>query len=208
MVKPYYEEGGITIYHGDCREVLPTLGRFDLLLTDPPYGINAARHRDSRLAGWKDYGEKAEAEWDKTRPGIDVLEMAIDSCRDSIIWGGNYFNLPINSKWLVWDKMQRDFSLADVELAWTSLPGASRAVSISRGEALQDGRYHPTQKPVAVMRWCIGQTKKTRSIVDCFMGSGSTLLAAKIDGIKATGIEMVERYCEVAAERLRQGVLF
>jgi len=208
MKKPYYQENGISIYHGDSQEILPTLGKFDLLLTDPPYGINAARHRKSQNSRWKDYGSKQESNWDKIKAPEELLQIAIRQSTNSIIWGGNYFSLLPQSKWLVWDKMQRNFSLADVELAWTNINGAARCFSYSRPEALQDGKFHPTQKPVALMRWCLGQAKTKNFVLDCFCGSGSTLLAAKLEGLNAVGIESNERYCEIAADRLRQGVLF
>lgn len=207
-MKPYYEQDGITIYNGNCKEIAPLLGSFDLLLTDPPYGINAARHRKSKAAHWRDYGDKEESTWDTVRLTAGDFEVVMKQCTKSIIWGGNYFEFLPQSKWLVWDKMQRNFSLADVELAWTNLGGAARCFSYSRAQALQDGKFHPTQKPIALMRWCLTQAKTKNRVLDCFSGSGSTLLAAKLDGLSAVGIEKEERYCEIAAERLRQGVLF
>ena len=206
--QPFYEQENIKIYHGDCFDVLHSLENFDLLLTDPPYGINAARHRNSANAGFKDYGSKEESNWDTERPAFELLEFAIEKCKTSIVWGGNYFPLSPQSKWLVWDKMQRNFSFADVELAWTNIEGAARCFSYSRAKVMQDGKFHPTQKPVALMRWCISQTKIKNVVLDCFCGSGSTLVAAKLEGLSAVGIEKNERYCEIAADRLRQGVLF
>lgn len=203
-MKPYYEEAGITIWHGDCRHILPQIGRFDLLLTDPPYGVDADRDRNSQNNGWVDYGSTG---WDKE----PVTKEHIDVCRDSadkaVIWGGNYFELPPSMGWLVWNKGQRSFSLADGELAWTSERQAMRIFDYSRGEALQDGKQHPTQKPIALMKWCIGRMGAVCSIVDPFMGSGTSLVAAKDLAVLATGIELEERYCEIAANRLRQSVL-
>jgi DNA modification methylase len=203
-VKPYYERDGIVIYHGDCREILPTLEPVDLVLTDPPYGIGAGRERPHN--GWRDYGI---AEWDRERPAPDVFAAMRAVSTAQVIWGGNYFAdlLPPSMQWLVWDKGQRDFSLADCEFAWSSLNKAARIFDHSRAAALMDGKEHPTQKPVALMRWCIEFFPAAVTILDPFMGSGTTLRAAKDLGRKAIGIELEERYCEIAAKRLSQSVL-
>jgi site-specific DNA-methyltransferase (adenine-specific) len=208
MPKPYYEQDGITIYHGDCRVVMEQweglrTQSFDLLLTDPPYGIKADRDRKSQKHGWVDYGSTG---WDNEPAPSEAIAAARIISRQSVVWGGNYFDLPISSGWLVWDKGQRDFSLADAELAWTSENRAIRVFSYSRASSLQDGREHPTQKPEALCRWVLGLFEAT-TILDPFMGSGTTLVAAKRLGKQATGIEREERYCEIAAKRLSQGVL-
>lgn len=146
-VKPYYEENGIQIFHGDCRDVLPSLPRTDLVLTDPPYGINAARDRNSQRWGWNDYPAGG---WDTERPTKETLDMLLLAGKRAIIWGGNYFAdmLPASSKWLIWDKGQTDFSLADAELAWCSWDGAVRRKLLSRARALQEGKHHATQSPL------------------------------------------------------------
>jgi DNA modification methylase len=204
-MKPYFEESGITIYHGDCRDILPHLGRFDLLLTDPPYGVNADRDRNCQKNYWVDYGSTG---WDRAPVTKEHLDLCRASCDKAVIWGGNYFELPPSMGWFVWNKGQRAFSLADGELAWTSERKAMRIFDFSRGEALQEGKKHPTQKPVALMKWCITRIEGVNlSILDPFLGSGTTLLAAKDLGMIATGIELEERYCEIAANRLRQSVL-
>jgi tRNA G10 N-methylase Trm11 len=205
-LKPYYEEAGITIYHADCRNVLPYLPKVDLVLTDPPYGINAARKRNSQQYGWTDFEVVG---WDVERPSPELIKLAVLGGTAAIVWGGNYFSdaLVPSDKWLVWDKGQTDFSLADVELAWCSWNGAARRIMLPRSMALQDGKVHPTQKPLAVMAWCIAQAGRPKTILDPFMGSGTTLVAAKNFGCRAIGIEIEERYCEIAIERLRQDVL-
>lgn len=207
--RPFYESDGIAIYHGDCRRVLPFLQEFDLLLTDPPYGINAdANHaHNAGKNGWKCHGE---TNWDSERPPKSIFHMMIEASRQQIIWGGNYFTdiLPPTMRWLVWDKGQRNFSLADVEFAWTSQQKAARVFDYSRAKALQDGKVHPTQKPVALMRWCLDLVREAETVLDVFMGSGTTLLAAKLEGRHAVGIEQQEKYCEIAAKRLEQGLLF
>tara|TARA_Y100001956_G_scaffold66547_1_gene68145 strand:- start:15 stop:641 length:627 start_codon:yes stop_codon:yes gene_type:complete len=206
-MKPYYQDKSVTIYNADCREVLPTLDKVDLVLTDPPYGINAARHRNSQINGWKDYGEREESLWDKETPEQDLINLSVGAGKDVIVWGGNYFVLPPSQGWLVWDKGQRNFSLADCELAWTNRDKATRIFNYSRGSAMQDGKQHPTQKPCALMRWCIGFFPDAQTVLDPFMGSGTTLRAAKDLGRKAIGIEISEEYCEIASKRMSQEVL-
>lgn len=196
--------GDCTLYLGDCLEILPTLGKFDAVVTDPPYGINAARDRKSQKWGWKDY---PSAGWDKARPTVDTLKLCVGSGRHVVIWGGNYFTdcVPPSGRWLVWDKCQTDFSLADCELAWCSFNGAIRRVSHSRSAALQDGKQHPTQKPVIVMEWSILQVPdEPATILDPFMGSGTTGVACVKLGRKFTGIEIDPTYFEIACDRIRQ----
>jgi len=213
-VTPYYQHAGITIYHGDSREIVPSLGFDGLVLTDPPYGIALvtaykARSRGRRLPSMVDCCDYppviGDGEWFDPRWLLDVGTARI-------IWGGNYFAsaLPDVSGWLVWDKERPDnLDQATCELAWTDcIKGVRRFRwlwngAIRRGdEKLQ----HPTQKPVALMRWCMSQrwTEKYTDILDPYMGSGSTLRAAKDLGKSAVGVEMSERYCEVAARRLEQ----
>lgn len=204
---PYYQDDSVVIYHGDAREVLPTLGHFDLLLTDPPYGIG----RDGQTPTTGNHGGRrghAHHGWDAQRPDPEVLRAAVDAADEAIIWGGNYFAdlLPATSRWLVWDKGQRIVQ-SDGELAWTSMDGALRILTLNRVEIMRDGADHPTQKPVALMRWCLTFAPTAHSVLDPFMGSGSTLRAAKSMQKLAVGIERVEQYCERAANRCRQEVL-
>ena len=213
---PYYhdEEKGITIYNADCRQVLPFLGRFDLLLTDPPYGIGADNRKQilsrANKAPARDYGE---SNWD-VKPPMPLLNLIWSEPESSIIWGGNYFGLPASPCWLVWDK-DNTGDFADSELAWTNLPKAVRKFKWRWNGMLQEkagrgkeNRVHPTQKPLPLMQWCLGLVPDAKTILDPFMGSGTTLVAAKLEGRKAVGIEINEKYCESAAKRLEQGVLF
>lgn len=207
----YYRDDSVTIYNADCRQVLPFLTTFDLLLTDPPYGIGYGGKKNSvggtegrAKNGWRTW----KTDWDDEAPPRWLIDMIQDAAKDSIVWGGNYYSLPPSMGWLVWDKGQRDFSLADAELAWTSRDKAVRCFNYSRGEAARDGRVHPTQKPLALMRWCLSLVADAATILDPFAGSGTTGVAAKLEGRKATLIEISEEYCEKAADRLRQGVLF
>lgn len=192
--KPYYEQGGITIYHGDCREILPALGPVDLVLTDPPYGIGLAANP---------FRQKFDrAGWDDSPVDSDLLELAISKGKHAIVWGGNYFGLPAHQRFLVWDKVQpEDFSSAMVEQAWSNLGGPAK---LFRRRVVSFSKQHPTQKPIELMQWCLGFAPDARVILDPFMGSGTTLRAAKDLGRKAIGIELEERYCEIAARRLSQ----
>lgn len=208
---PYYEDSACVIYHGDCRDILPSLPVCDLVLTDPPYGINANRDRNSQQWGWVDYGDGT---WDEQRPDDDLIRSLPAYGKHAIIWGGNYFTdlLPPSQGWLVWDKGQREFSLADGELAWSNFDNALRIYTIPRGRALRDGKVHPTQKSIALMQWSIGYAdrnagRKVETILDPFMGSGTTLRAAKDLQRRCIGIERNERHCESAAQRLSQETL-
>ena len=193
---------GVEVWLGDCREVLPQLGRVDAVVMDPAYGINAARTRNSQRNGWRDYDAPG---WDKSRTPPETVSLAVAAGKHAIVWGGNYWAdiLPPTSKWLAWDKGQTDFSLADFELAWCSFDGAARRLTYSRSKAMQDGKEHPTQKPVEVMQWCIEKLPAgVRSILDPFMGSGTTGVAAVKLGRRFTGIEIEPRYFDIARRRI------
>ena len=194
--------GNAELWHGDCRELLPMLPECDLMLTDPPYGIGADRIRKSQKHGWMDYGEGG---WDKERPSGWLFGLMQEKAKNLVVWGGNYFTdlLPPTMQWLVWDKGQRNFSLADCEFAWSSKWAASRVLTLSRGEALQDGKEHPTQKPVRLMIWCLDMHKDAETVCDPFMGVGTTGVACAKLGKKFVGIERERKYFEVACQRIR-----
>jgi len=203
--------GDATLYLGDCLEILPTLPKVDAVITDPPYGINAARDRNSQKDGWIDYPCSG---WDKERPPREVFDAMRSCSSQQIIWGGNYFTdyLPPTMQWLVWDKCQREFSLADGEFAWSSQRKAARIFTYSRGAALQDGKEHATQKPVALMKWCIDRLDDPATVLDPFMGSGTTGVACAQLGRKFIGVEIEPKYFDIACERIdnayRQARLF
>lgn len=212
-LKPYYEHGGITIFHGDCRDILPHLEPVDLVLTDPPYGIGEARGKNksrSNMARSKDYGFSS---WDDAPPDQETILNVISKGSHSILWGGNYFSgLPPSPCWLVWDKDNGANDFADCELAWTNMEKAVRKIKFRWAGMLQQDmknkevRWHPTQKPVPVISWAL-QLGGGQTVLDPFMGSGTTLRAAKDLGRKAIGIEIEEKYCEIAVKRLAQEVL-
>ena len=195
--------GGQTLILGDCLAVMPGLGRFDAVVTDPPYGIRAdeAAAKNKGKCGWKDYGE---TQWDRERPSQEIFDVILACSKEQVVWGGNYFTdfLPPSMRWLIWDKGQRDFSLADFEMAWTSQQKAARAFDYPRALALKDGKQHPTQKPVALMEWCLGFLPDARTILDPFMGSGTTLVACQRMGRQGTGIELDPGYFDIACRRV------
>lgn len=213
-MNPYWQssDGRLVIYHGDCRDVLPTLGplTIDLVLTDPPYGIshptNYASRGRGRLADTSDF---ASVQGDTTRFDPSPL-LSIAPC---ILWGGNYYAdaLPVSGSWLIWDKREREGvgvnDQADGEMAWSN---ATRGLRIFRHmwngmwRASERGEsYHPTQKPAALMRWAISKTKLTQGrVLDPYMGSGPVGVACLSTDLSYIGIEIEERYCEIAARRL------
>jgi len=210
-MEPYYNHDGITIYHGDCLDVMPRLQAVDLLLTDPPYGIGEAAGKNksrSRLAIATDYGNH---HWDES-PAEEGVTLARSLSRSQMIFGGNYYNLPPAACWLVWDKENGKNDFADAELVWTNLKKAVRLKRYRWAGMLKaepEHRAHPTQKPLKVMKWCIGHAPAAATtILDPYMGSGTTLRAAKDLGRQAIGIEIDEAYCEIAANRMAQEVLF
>ena len=210
-MKPYFERDGIAIYHGDCREILPGLA-FDVVVTDPPYGINHPTDYYSRgrgsLARSKDY-PPVSGDTDPFDPAW-LLELG----RPTILWGANYYSdrLPPSSGWLAWDKMRpHDLDQATAELAWSNVVKGARVFRYLWNGMIRAGSdilEHPTQKPVDLMRWCLSLKWVPSGIVaDPYMGSGTTLRAAMDLGRRAIGIEIEERYCEIAARRLDQLVL-
>jgi DNA modification methylase len=195
--------GSCTLYNADCADVLPALDVLDLLLTDPPYGIDYGRAGGfSASHGWGQWRENVA--WDQERPAREVFDAMLSATKEQIIWGGNYFAdmLPPRMRWLAWDKGQRDFSLADMELAWTSQQKALRVFTYGRGKAVRDGKEHPTQKPVALMEWCLGFAPKAQTVLDCFMGSGTTGVACVNLGRSFIGIELDPGYFDIAVKRI------
>lgn len=196
-----------TLYLGDCREILPTLGKVDAVVTDPPYGIGEARSGNasrSCLATSRDYGS---ANWDDAPIDAATVSLIRANSQWQIIFGGNYFDgLGPTTCWLVWDKQNGDNDFADCELAWTNLPKAVRRLywrwhgMIRKGD---DVREHPTQKPEGVMKWCIEHLPGTvQTICDPFMGSGTTGVAAVKLGRSFIGIEREPSYFDIACRRI------
>ena len=196
--------GDATLYLADCMEVLPTLPKVDAVITDPPYGIN----KDGQKRTTGGHGGRKEYEflgWDGERPSQDVFKKILVAGQVHVIWGGNYFAdlLPPTMKWLVWDNGQR-INQSDGELAWTSMQAALRICTMNRVELMADGAVHPTQKPVRLMSWCIQQAVNPKTIIDPFIGSGTTGVAAIQIGRKFIGIEREPKYFDIACKRIDQ----
>jgi len=187
------EIGDATLYLGDCMDILPTLGKVDAVITDPPYGIGAStsnfigtKKRKNAHAAPTDYGHM---EWDNKPASNELIEKIVQSANISIIWGGNYFNLPPSSCWLIWDKVNGATGFADCEMAWTNKTTAVRLFRHQWAGMMRDSerniqRVHPTQKPIALMEWCIEQATDCQTIFDPFMGGGTTGVAAVQMGLK------------------------
>jgi hypothetical protein len=211
---PYYEHAGITIYHGDCRELLAAIPKDAAIVSDPPYGVDWDCDY-TRFTGAAEVPRtKYPPVYGDATPFNPWPWVSYPRC---ILFGANHYapKLPPSPTWIVWDKRcghpANDF--ADCELAWAKDAGPARIIQhywngMLRASEKDVKRVHPTQKPVAVMEWIVGKYCKSEDVMcDPYMGSGTTLIAAKKLGHSAIGIEIEEKYCEIAAKRLSQEVL-
>lgn len=201
--------GRATLYLGDAREILPTLQPVDAVVTDPPYGIGESAGKNksrTNLAAAKDYGNDP---WDNAPVDDQLMRQVRLAGRWHVLFGGNYYECPPASCWLVWDKVNGANDFADCELAWTNLPKAVRRIrymwnGMLREKGAQRGD-HPTQKPLEVMKWAIGHIPEPNdTILDPFAGSGTTGVAAVQMGKAFVGIEREERYFEAMCRRIRE----
>lgn len=208
MIEPTWQSADVKLYLGRCEDILPAFpsGAFHACLTDPPYGIGEAAGKNksrTNLAVAKDYGN---LNWDSAPASPEALALIMAVSRWQIIFGGNYFHLPPSRCILVWDKLNGSNDFADCELAWTNLDKAVRRLQFMWNGMLRDEaceRIHPTQKPVGVMSWCLGHLPKpVTSVIDPYMGSGSTVIACMRAGIPVTAIEEHEPYFLAAIERI------
>jgi DNA modification methylase len=197
--------GDCTLYLADCTVLVNQVPKDAALVTDPPYGINESSKKVAsrgKLAKPKDYGD---FNWDKTAPQ-DLINLYRARTKNQIIWGGNYFDLPPTSCYLVWDKQNGANDFADCELAYTNLKMAVRIFRWRWNGMIRRGneeREHPTQKPLELMKWCIGRLPEPSSVIlDPFMGSGTTGVACAKMGRKFIGIEKDARYFDIACERI------
>ena len=205
--------GDCQLWLGDCRDILPTLPKVDCVLTDPPYGIGADKGKKGAIPfkGGRAY-ERAyhpENEWDCERPDEQVLRAIVGAGDAAIVWGGNYFAdcFTPQGKWLWWDKCQTMPTYGDGELAWTNLSGTTpKKFTWANNKIFADRveRHHPTQKPIELMRWCIEQAGNPQTILDPFMGSGTTGVAAVQMGRSFIGIERESKYFDIACKRIEQ----
>ena len=192
----------VELYHGDCLDFMLDMPdkSVDCVVTDPPYGIGKIWVGGSgRGWGKADADKLKRNKWDQAPPGKEVFDEILRVSKQAIIWGGNYFSLPASRSWLVWTKPERNFTLAEAELAWTNL---DMVIRIFDGVRSDPNRVHPTQKPLSLMRWCIGKTEGT--IFDPFMGSGTTGVAAVKLGRKFIGCEIDKDYFEIAKRRISE----
>lgn len=202
--------GGALLCHLDCREAFSLVDKVDAIVTDPPYGIREAKGKNKtrgNKATAKDYGKK---DWDDAPIASDLLDVFINSGKPVIMFGGNYYPVPPSSCWLVWDK-ENTGDFADCELIWTNLKKAVRKIRYRWNGMIRANREprgdHPTQKPVGVMQWCLSHLPKdTKIILDPFMGSGTTGVAAVSMGFKFIGIEKDEEYFNAACRRIKEAV--
>ena len=202
--------GNCVLYQGDCAEILPTLGKVDAVVTDPPYGIAKDYLKASAKGEWRKlYSEQIQ--WDDDAPSKIVIASLERAQGRGVVWGGNYFVLPPSRGWLIWDKMQ-NHSSGHAELAWTSADTPIRSFAYCRAQLATEGKLHPTQKPVALMVWCLGFLPDAQTILDPFMGSGTTGVACVNLGRSFIGIERDPEYFGIAVRRIteahRQADLF
>lgn len=186
--------GSCILIHGDCRDVLPTLGKVDAVVTDPPYGIGITK--SNRIAVSVGMGGK---NWDNKPADLSFLDVDVAS----IIWGGNYFAMPACRGFLVWDKNNSGRDFADCEYAWTNINMVARRF-VMRPQNMDGGKDHPTQKPVALMKWCLGFLPEAKTILDPFMGSGTTGVACVKMGRAFIGIELDPDYFDIACRRIAE----
>jgi site-specific DNA-methyltransferase (adenine-specific) len=207
---PYFDDGQIQIWNADCRDILPTIapGSVDLVLTDPPYGMDYKPLRGAD--GSKRWIEGVEGDDEPFDPAI---LLPFGRC---VLFGANWYadRLPNSGGWIVWDKtplgIKEGFNYSHAELAWTNITGSIAKFSLQwGGEARNKEPYlHPTQKPVALMRWLVEKfTKPDDLVLDPYMGSGPIADACRQTGRRYIGIERKEIYCRAAIGRLQQSVL-
>jgi site-specific DNA-methyltransferase (adenine-specific)/modification methylase len=195
--------GDATLYLGDCMDILPTLPKVDAVITDPPYGIGEKWAKDGRFASCGGKLWSASERWDN-QIQQQAIDLALAMAKVGVVWGGNYYALPPSRGYLIWDKMQSGFSLADSEYAWVSAPITPKTFRCARAQLASEGKQHPTQKPLGLMKWCIDQAGNPQTILDPFMGSGTTGVAAVQMGRQFIGIEREPKYFDIACKRIEQ----
>ena len=200
--------GDCRLIQGDCLEVMKELEPVDAVVTDPPYGIGESGQKNRTRGKAAAPGNYKDCHWDNEPASARHMEAIQSLSKYQIIFGGNYFEgLGPTSCWLVWDKQNGDNDFADCELAWTNLKKAVRRIywrwhgMIRKGD---DVREHPTQKPVGVMEWCLTHIPNAETVLDPFMGSGTTLVACAKMGRKGIGIELDPDYFDIAVKRVEE----
>ena len=194
--------GNCELWHGDCREVLPTLAPCDLILTDPPYG--AAYAANPIVGKGKAQSNHEAMDWDNCTPPPWVFGLLLEKAVMVIVWGGNYYALPPSRGWLTWRKPDAPPSMAHLELAWTNRDMNARQLEHSIAATNAERAGHPTQKPVRVMEWSIGFAPGAKTVCDPYMGSGTTGVACARMGLQFVGIERERKYFDIACRRIEQ----
>ena len=191
----------IKLYLGDCLEVMRTMPDkcVDAVITDPPYGINI--NKSHRLSVSRGFGSDT---WDSKPASKDAIDRIREIAPVQVIWGGNYFDLPPTRCFIVWDKNNDGRDFADCELAWTNIDAVAR-IFRKRPMNMDGGKVHPTQKPVALMKWILEKyTHEGDTILDPFMGSGTTGVACVQTGRNFIGIEIDPTYFAIAEKRIAE----
>lgn len=192
--------GDATLYLGDCMEVLPTLGKVDAVITDPPYGLGEKMKGGTKRFRTGEGGMNTLGAWD-ANPVDGLLELVTGAGEIVMVWGGNYYDMPASRGWLVWVKTNSVPTMASLEMCWTN-----RDMNAKHFEHPCGGwdRQHPTEKPIGLMRWCIEKADGAGTILDPFMGSGTTGVAAIQMGRAFIGIERELKYFDIACRRIEQ----
>jgi DNA modification methylase len=203
--------GDATLYLGDCAQMLPNIGRVEAVVTDLPYGLEDWNTRGTNAKrgqgrAWKNLGRNVNghecAVWD-VAPTSDTIKTLLEISDHQIIWGANYLldHLPRTKQMFVWNKGIRGMHFNDCEIAWTSQwREACRVFDLSPSGLVKE---HPTQKPLELMMWCVGRLPDdAQTILDPFMGSGTTGVACAKLGRKFIGIELEPRYFDIACRRI------
>ena len=198
----------ITITNEDNMELMARYpdNYFDLAIVDPPYGIGAENHAGKKENGWKQWDKK---NWDNQIPNELYFNELFRVSKNQIVWGGNYMTeyLPASMGWIIWDKGQRDFSLADGEMAWTSFNKAMRIWEYARAKTISDNKIHPTQKPVQLYKWILNKyAKENDKILDTHLGSGSIAIASHDYKFELTACELDKEYYDKAVQRIKNHV--
>ena len=194
-----------TIVCGDCLDILRDFpdGCVDLVLTDPPYGLGMRTVSGGTLKNTQTrfMTDMASKHWDDEPMTLEQQGRCIVIGHNQIFFGGNYFQLPPNRCFIVWDKMTYIPTMSQVEYIWTSFDEPARLVKINSN---QIDRVHPTQKPIGIMTWLISKYSKPDDLIlDPFCGSGTTCVAAKMLGRRYIGIDISPEYCQIARDHLR-----
>jgi site-specific DNA-methyltransferase (adenine-specific)/modification methylase len=192
--------GDATLYLGDSLEILPTLPKVAAVITDPPYGLGEKMKGGTKRFRTGEGGLNTLGAWD-AKPVDGLPELLVAAGETVFVWGGNYYDMPASRGWLVWVKANSVPTMASVELCWTN-----RDMNAKHFEHACGGwdREHPTEKPLALMHWCIERAGKPSTVLDPFMGGGTTGVAAVCAGSSFIGIEREPKYFDIACRRIEQ----